>query len=63
MKWKIGNMQGLVKEGLNNEGKYTYFPLYSLKTVSWGRVGAVTRSSEPENGASVCVMFFLHKHL
>lgn len=46
--WKYSNNQGLVKEGLSDRGEYVYFPLYSLKGVSWGRVGSIVRGTKRE---------------
>jgi len=47
--WKYSDNQGLVKEGLSEKGEYVYFPLYSLKGVSWGRVGSILRGTEGED--------------
>ncbi|KAF9070085.1 hypothetical protein BDP27DRAFT_642944 [Rhodocollybia butyracea] len=47
--WKYSNSQGLVKEGLSDKGEYVYYPLYSLKGVSWGKVGSIVRGTEGES--------------
>ncbi|KAL0066484.1 hypothetical protein AAF712_006527 [Marasmius tenuissimus] len=46
--WKFENTQGAVKEGLNEKGEYLFFPLYSLKQISWGKVASVVRGDERE---------------
>jgi hypothetical protein len=48
-RWKVENAQGLVKQGWNEKGEHVYFPLYSLKRVSWHRVSSVLRSDEEED--------------
>ncbi|THU81247.1 hypothetical protein K435DRAFT_809236 [Dendrothele bispora CBS 962.96] len=44
--WKVGNAQGLLKNGLDKQGNSVFFPLYSLKQVSWGQVSSVVRGGE-----------------
>ncbi|KAF9263737.1 hypothetical protein L218DRAFT_307659 [Marasmius fiardii PR-910] len=44
--WKFQNAQGLVKKGSNDKGECVYFPLYTLKRVSWGKVASVIRGEE-----------------
>jgi len=46
--WSFGSTQGIVKQGLDESGAYVYYPLFSLKQISWGRVASVIRGDEPE---------------
>ncbi|KIK57999.1 hypothetical protein GYMLUDRAFT_86419 [Collybiopsis luxurians FD-317 M1] len=52
-KWKAGGAQGILKQGFNDKGEHVFFPLYSLKGISWGRVGSISRSAGPVDEASV----------
>ncbi|KAF5342907.1 hypothetical protein D9758_015401 [Tetrapyrgos nigripes] len=50
VKWNSSNAQGLIKEGVDPDGKYSFYPLYGLKQVNWGRVGIAVRGDRPGNG-------------
>ncbi|THU94295.1 hypothetical protein K435DRAFT_966924 [Dendrothele bispora CBS 962.96] len=53
VKWNSSNAQGAVKEGIDPDGKYNFFPLYALKKVNWGRVGTVLRGDRKVDGEDV----------
>jgi len=48
MNWKFGNTQGIVKEGLDAQGNHVFFPLFSLKTIKWGKTSTVSRAEDED---------------
>ncbi|KAJ4490675.1 hypothetical protein J3R30DRAFT_120841 [Lentinula aciculospora] len=45
--WKFSNASGLLKKGRDDRGEYVYHPLYTLKSVKWGKVEPLLRLAEP----------------